>query len=220
MTGNDSKNQRDNTTLKTEESDEYSVYDSLLSSCCCSSSSNNKNSLVEVTKKKGLKSTWTRNNQPKTGNDLTDDQIEVDDTPPIKIYERLSDVILFLTGSAPPVKIVRCFECASVDGSELTTPRPLLDLAEDYDRDNKWHVQGMWSGDLTNDNTNATSNLSNEDGGEKPMRSWSSSRWSRLRSSGSRMSEVRSQRDGNVGKQKKKSRRSLNRHRRSLKAEI
>ena len=113
----------DNDTLETEADSIESVLDSVLSTCCCYGDSEGRNSLVDKNREE-------------------QQQQEDDDSP--KFLERISDVFLFLIGGAPPVKFVKCFECASVDESEVTMPRALSELANDYDNNNKWRVQSMW----------------------------------------------------------------------------
>mmetsp|Transcript_38613 Transcript_38613/g.92994 ORF Transcript_38613/g.92994 Transcript_38613/m.92994 type:complete len:255 (+) Transcript_38613:270-1034(+) len=118
--------QRSNT-VATEES---SVFDAILSTCCCGDSSD----LAEHS----LKDKNDKSKAQPRPEDAGDDS-------PRKLWERLSDVALFLVGSAPPVRFVRCFECSSVDGSELTIPRVLTDLANEHDRCNRSKVHSMWS---------------------------------------------------------------------------
>ena len=115
---NDRKNVEDNETLETEEDSVESVFDSILSTCCCYGDSDGRNSLMDKDK--------NRKNKEKQ------QQQEDDDDSP-KFWERLSDVALFLIGGAQPVKFVKCFECTSVDESEVTMPRALSELANDYD---------------------------------------------------------------------------------------
>lgn len=126
---NDQKNVEDNETLETEEDSVESVFDSILSTCCCYGDSDGRNSLMDKDK--------NRKNKEKQ------QQQEADDDSP-KFWERLSEVALFLIGGAPPVKFVKCFECTSVDESEVTMPRALSELANEYDNNNKWRVQSMW----------------------------------------------------------------------------
>ena len=115
-----------NNTVATEES---SVYDSILSMCCCDDSFD----VVE----NSLEGNDNNRDAPRPSDDHDKEP------PPRNFRERVSDVALFLVGSAPPVKFVRCFECSSVDGSELTMPPVLNVLAEEHDRNNS---NGGWMG--------------------------------------------------------------------------
>mmetsp|Transcript_23632 Transcript_23632/g.51166 ORF Transcript_23632/g.51166 Transcript_23632/m.51166 type:complete len:249 (-) Transcript_23632:203-949(-) len=199
------RNQEDHSTAAETEAD--SIYDSILSSCCGSSSSDN--SFARKDKKK--EKAHPQQQQVK----------DIEQSP--RLFERLSDVVLFLSGAAPPVKFVRCFECPSVDGSELTTPRPLVELANEYDRDNKWKVQSMWSisedlTDTSDDHNNmqhrssaaaASSNPSRIS--QKPPRTQRRSssgggRWLRLKSSGSKGSEGPSQSRSRTSQSRSRSR--------------
>ena len=110
---------------RTQATDQSSIYDSILSSCCCGGSSAEHNSLA----KKG-----NEDAQKKQEEQQLSSRKAKDETP--RFLERLGDAALFLIGAAPPVKFVRCFECSSVDGSAITTPRALDDLAYEYDKNN------------------------------------------------------------------------------------
>lgn len=123
---------KDSATKSTEETEEGSVYDSILSTCCCAGPPPDKNSIAN--KKCDPKQRQPRQPDPARPRQETE-ELELDETP--KFWERLSDAALFLVGLAPPVKIVRCASSSSVDGSVLTLPRVLTMLADDYDEENK-----------------------------------------------------------------------------------
>lgn len=161
---------KDAATAATEETDESSVYDSILSTCCCGGSfPGQSNSLADKkNKKKNQLHQHPHQQQPQ------EPEEDVDQSP--KFWDRLSDVALFLVGGAPPVKFVKCMECASADGSELTMPRVLTDLADEYDESNKWKVQNMWSiseqgtdGDATADNYTNSASISDDDNMLNPV---------------------------------------------------
>ena len=178
----------DNATQRTEETEESSVYDALLSTCCCAGSSTDPNSLKERRK----------DNQPQ--------HRQHDFDRPPKLWERLSDVALLLVGGAPPVKFVKCFECNSVDGSELTVPRVLTDMAEEYDRGSLSNLSSMW-GSISEEEE-----LVDVDARIPGVRSAGSSRWDKLRlkSSSSTLS-----RQASASKASKGSRQGLGRIRKS-----
>jgi len=121
----------DDVTVDTEED---SVFDSILSTCCCASPGSGQNSILDKDE-----------NEQKNKNDMGDEQP--------KLWERVSDMALFLIGAAPPVKFVKCLEDGSVDDSTLTNPRVLNELAHEYDMNNKWKVaQSMQGWGHNNDN--------------------------------------------------------------------
>ena len=123
---------------RTQATDQSSIYDSILSSCCCGGSSAENNSLAD----KG-----NEDAQKKQEEQQLSSRKAKDETP--KFLERLGDAALFLIGAAPPVKFVRCFECSSVDGSAITTPRALDDLAYEYDKNN--NISYMFSTSTSTD---------------------------------------------------------------------
>jgi len=126
----DTKVVEDDVTVDTEED---SVFDSILSTCCCASPGSGQNSILD-----------------KDENEQANKNVE-DEQP--KLWERVSDMALFLIGAAPPVKFVKCLEDGSVDDSTLTNPRVLNELAHEYDMNNKWKVaQSMQSWGHNNDN--------------------------------------------------------------------
>mmetsp|Transcript_44324 Transcript_44324/g.79508 ORF Transcript_44324/g.79508 Transcript_44324/m.79508 type:complete len:239 (-) Transcript_44324:129-845(-) len=190
----------------TETTEESSVYDSILSTCCCGSSSadqNDQNSIArDKIKKKKLEQQQQQQQQQKEYQDF-------DKTP--KFWERLSDVATFLVGGTPPVKLVECFECSSADGSELSLPRVLSDLADEYDKQNKWEVNSMWS--ISEDATAETAEtngdisdihaLSTETG--IPRNRSGSSRWDRLRLKSNSSDRSRYTEDSEYSKRRRKS---------------
>ena len=129
---------KDNVTAATEEN---SIYDSILSTCCCGTSSPDVNSIAQ-------KGAYTKQQQQQLAQSPPpppQQQQEQDGFGKQKLWDRLTNAALYLTGGAPPVTFVKCFECSSVDGSELSIPRALTDLAEEYDRKNRSLVNSIWS---------------------------------------------------------------------------
>mmetsp|Transcript_34856 Transcript_34856/g.75258 ORF Transcript_34856/g.75258 Transcript_34856/m.75258 type:complete len:276 (-) Transcript_34856:107-934(-) len=143
-----SKSGRRRKGTSTEVTETSSVYDSIISTCCCGGSSRGENSIIKESE-----------NQPQQqGQQQKTQEREVNQgftETPSNVWERLSDVALYLVGATPPVKFVRCLECTSVDGSELTLPRVLSELADDYDSKNeKWHMKSVWT--ISDNVTNRT----------------------------------------------------------------
>lgn len=116
------KKDKDNATRDTEES---SSYDSILPTCCCGDSFVGRSSIED-----------NEEQQEERRNEFVEKS---------NLWERVTDIALALVGAAPPVKIIKCLDYSSDDESEVTLPRVLTDLAEEYDKNNKWKVHSMWS---------------------------------------------------------------------------
>lgn len=110
---------KDNSTEATEE---LSLYESIIFTCCCTSSSSdeNENSFVKEDKNRQQQHHRRRRRRRKKKG--------------VKYLDRLSDFALYLVGLAPPVKFVQCYDCVSVDDSELTLPAALSEMADEYDQ--------------------------------------------------------------------------------------
>ena len=160
---------KDNPTAATEES---SVYDSIISTCCCGSSSPGANSIA----KEVCHAEKQRKNQhPPQEQDL------VDEKP--KFWDRLTTAALNLIGGAPPVNIIKCFDgCSSVDGSELTMPRVLSSMADEYDRNSKSQVHSIWSISEDTDGTPIDVNGSSaRSGSERRRNRLGGRRWDKIK---------------------------------------
>lgn len=177
----------DDATQSTEAS---SVYDTILSTCCCAGTASGENSFKEdkIAAKDKDKDEDEIKKKPQQQQEYVEEGF--DETP--KFWERIGDVALLLLGGAPPVKFVKCFECASVDGSVLTLPKVLCELAEEHDKKNKKTVNSIWS--ISEDATDGTdhANAAYINGNNKDSylnnRSRSGKRWGdrlRLKSSSS-----------------------------------
>jgi len=141
----------------TQATEEESFYSSVMSTCCCVGSySGDENSF---TKNNANNTNTRRQQQP---------QHEFDDFEQPKFWDRLSDAARYLVGTAPPVKFVKCFECSSVDESEVTLPRVLSNMADEYDKNNKWHVNSIWS--ISEDQTVSTAKTNDGTNGSKKSR--------------------------------------------------
>ena len=111
-----------------------SGYDSFLNSCCCGDdSADSWNSFL-------LGPSAERNSKSNPGRSKRQE-----DVGHVPLAERLSDAILGLVGAAPPVKFIKCMECANDELSEMTTPRVLHQMAEEYDQNNRCELNSMWS---------------------------------------------------------------------------
>jgi hypothetical protein len=119
-------------TVPTEATDESSLVDSIISTFCCNGSYDSLQSYKdEVRRKKEI----LRKKKAK--------QIEAEHKASPTLWERLSDIAIFVFQGAPPVKFVKCFECSSVDESEVTTPRALIEMAHDYDKNTNKKYRSM-----------------------------------------------------------------------------
>ena len=110
-------------TVPTEDS---SIVDSIISSFCCNGSYDSLQSYKDEVRRRKEKETLRKKKE-------MEEQAASNPT----VWERLSDLALFFVQGAPPVKYVKCFECSSVDDSEVTTPPILLEMAQEYDRKTK-----------------------------------------------------------------------------------
>mmetsp|Transcript_3644 Transcript_3644/g.7048 ORF Transcript_3644/g.7048 Transcript_3644/m.7048 type:complete len:271 (-) Transcript_3644:140-952(-) len=176
---NKSKSGKTRKDTSTEATDTASVYDSIISTCCCGGSSRGENSITKESE-----------NQPQQQKTQEKEVNQGFKETPSNVWERLSDVALYLVGATPPVKFVRCLECASVDGSELTLPRVLSELADDYDRKNeKWQMKSIWtiSEDVTDGTHPGPGDNAHRSGTPQRRRSRS-----RSRSRNKRLSKVKS----------------------------
>lgn len=119
-------------TVPTEATEDSSIVDSIISTFCCNGSYDSLQSYKdEVRRKKEI----LRKKKAK--------QLEAEQKASPTLWERLSDIALFIFQGAPPVKFVKCFECSSVDDSEVTTPRILIEMAHDYDRNTNKKYRSM-----------------------------------------------------------------------------
>jgi len=128
-------------TYATDATEEVSAYDcNRLLTCCCGGSSHGKSSIDELEVDTNQRQPYQesrrhmRRPRQKRKRDQRKKESKSFNKTPSKIWGRLSDVALAIVGLAPPVKFIQCLGCASVDGSELTQPRVLSDLAYEYDR--------------------------------------------------------------------------------------
>mmetsp|Transcript_34172 Transcript_34172/g.81775 ORF Transcript_34172/g.81775 Transcript_34172/m.81775 type:complete len:296 (+) Transcript_34172:242-1129(+) len=106
-----------------------SGYDSFLNTCCCADghSTDSWDSFLAGPNKK--------RNSKFTGRSRKEE--EYDHVP---LAEKLSDALLSLVGAAPPIKFIKCMQCSNDELSEMTTPRVLRQMAEEYDQNNIWSV--------------------------------------------------------------------------------
>ncbi len=110
-------------TVPTEDS---SIVDSIISTFCCNGSYDSLQSYKDEVKTRREKEILRKKKA-----------MEEHAASSPAIWERLSDLALFFVQGAPPVKLVTCFECSSVDESEVTTPPILREMAHEYDRKTK-----------------------------------------------------------------------------------
>ena len=136
------RNRDEVSTVPTEDS---SIVESIISTFCCNGSYDSLQSYKdEVRRKKELL-------RKKKAMQEAAARGAVSDTP--TIWERLSDLALFFVQGAPPVKYVKCFECSSVDESEVTTPPILREMARDYDESTNSKYRSMSPTDFSNTST-------------------------------------------------------------------
>lgn len=131
---------KDNATAATEES---SVYEYILSTCCGGNSSPGVKSVAK--RIASTKHQQQEQPQPPPPPPQQEQEQDHDHFEKPKFLDRLINVALYLIGGAPPVNFVKCFQCPSVDRSELTLPPVLSSLADEYDKNNRSQVDSMWS---------------------------------------------------------------------------
>ena len=105
-----------------------SGYDSFLNSCCCADDSTESWDSF-------LLGPNNKRNSKHTGRSKKEEEYDH-----IPLSEKLSDALLSLVGAAPPVKFIKCMHCSKDELSEMTTPRVLQEMAEQYDQNNLWSV--------------------------------------------------------------------------------
>ena len=126
------RNRDEVSTVPTEDS---SIVESIISTFCCNGSYDSLQSYKdEVRRKKELL-------RKKKAMQEAAARGVANDNP--TIWERLSDLALFFVQGAPPVKYVKCFECSSVDESEVTTPPILREMARHYDESTNSKYRSM-----------------------------------------------------------------------------
>jgi hypothetical protein len=136
------RNRDEVSTVPTEDS---SIVESIISTFCCNGSYDSLQSYKdEVRRKKELL-------RKKKAMQEAAARGVANDNP--TIWERLSDLALFFVQGAPPVKYVKCFECSSVDESEVTTPPILREMARHYDESTNSKYRSMSPTDVSHTST-------------------------------------------------------------------